>query len=304
MPNIFNKNTFATTYKDDFVDSANYHRILFNSGRALQARELTQMQTITQTEIGRLGKHLFNQGAAVNPGSVNVNNTYEFIKLQDASLPSGQWVGTNLISGTNSIGMEVLEAIDAEGSDPPTLFVRYTSTTGGTAGTTPVRVSASETLTGGPATVQVQTTDTVANPCTGVGTKVSIAEGDFFAINRFVFAKAQSMILSKYTGDPDATIGFKVQEDIVTTADTFDLFDNQGVSPNTSSPGADRYRIQLVIANQADLDSDENFCYVAKYVMVLLLLRLQVLKSTIRLMMFLHYEHKKNQVITLQNALN
>ena len=84
------------------------------------------MQTITQTEIGRLGKHLFNQGAAVNPGSVNVNNTYEFIKLQDASLPSGTWVGTNLISGTNSIGMEVLEAIDAEGSDPPTLFVRYT----------------------------------------------------------------------------------------------------------------------------------------------------------------------------------
>ena len=264
MPNIFNKNTFATTYKDDWVDSANYHRILFNSGRALQARELTQMQTITQAEIGRLGKHLFNQGAAVNPGSVNVNNTYEFVKLQDASLPSGQWVGTNLISGTNSIGMEVLEAIDAEGSDPPTLFVRYTSTTGGTAGTTPVRVSASETLTGGPATVQVQTTDTIANPCTGVGTKVSIAEGDFFAINRFVFAKAQSMILSKYTGDPDATIGFKVQEDIITTADTFDLFDNQGVSPNTSSPGADRYRIQLVIANQADLDSDENFCYVAK----------------------------------------
>ena len=41
MPNNFNKNTFATTYKDDFVDSANYHRILFNSGRALQARELT-----------------------------------------------------------------------------------------------------------------------------------------------------------------------------------------------------------------------------------------------------------------------
>ena len=264
MPKIFNKNTFATTYKDDWVDSANYHRILFNSGRALQARELTQMQTITQAEIGRLGKHLFNQGAAVNPGSVNVNNTYEFVKLQDASLPAGTFVGNSLTSGTTSIQMEVLEAIDAEGSDPPTLFVRYTSTTGGTAGTTPVRVTAGETLTGGPATVTVQTTDTVANPCVGVGTKVSIAEGDFFAINRFVFAKAQSFILSKYSGTPNATIGFKVTEDIVTTADTFDLFDNQGVSPNTSSPGADRYRITLNIANQADLDSDENFVYVAK----------------------------------------
>ena len=93
MPNTFNKNTFATTYKDDWVDSANYHRILFNSGRALQARELTQMQTITQAEIGRLGKHLFNQGAAVSPGSVVVNNAYEFVKLQDATLPSGTWVG-------------------------------------------------------------------------------------------------------------------------------------------------------------------------------------------------------------------
>jgi len=264
MPNIFNKNTFATTYKDDWVDSANYHRILFNSGRALQARELTQMQTITQEEIGRLGRHLFNQGAAVNPGSVHVNNAYEFIKLQDASLPAGTWAGTNLVSGTNSIGMEVIEAIAASGSDPATLFVRYTSTTGGAAGTIPVRVSAGETLTGGPAVVTVQVTDTIANPCTGQGTKVSIASGDFFAINRFVFAKAQSFILSKYTNNPDATIGFKITEDIITTADTFDLFDNQGVSPNTSSPGADRYRIQLSIANQADLDSDENFCYVAK----------------------------------------
>ena len=105
MPNTFNKNTFATTYKDDFVDSANFHRILFNSGRALQARELTQMQTITQTELGRLGKHIFNEGAAVNPGSVNVNNAYEFVKLQDATLPSGNFVGVTLTSGTTSIAV-------------------------------------------------------------------------------------------------------------------------------------------------------------------------------------------------------
>lgn len=266
MPNTFNKNTFATTYKDDWVDSANYHRILFNSGRALQARELTQMQTITQQEISRLGRHIFTQGAAVNPGSVIINNAYEFIKLQDATLPSGTFAGQILTSGTNSITMVVLEAIDAADGDPPTLFVRYTSTTGGTAGTKPVRVSAGETLTGGPATVTVQTTDTVSNPATGVGTRVSIAKGDFFAIDRFVFAKAQSMILSKYSSTPTATIGFKATEDIVTTADTNALFDNQGASPNTAAPGADRYRIRLTITNEADVDSDENFVYVAKIV--------------------------------------
>ena len=32
----FNKSTFETTYKDDFDSSDNFHRILFNSGRALQ----------------------------------------------------------------------------------------------------------------------------------------------------------------------------------------------------------------------------------------------------------------------------
>ena len=72
---------FATTYKDDFADSDNYHRILFNSGKALQARELTQMQTIIQSEIARFGRNVFNEGAAVNPGGPLLNTNYEFVKL-------------------------------------------------------------------------------------------------------------------------------------------------------------------------------------------------------------------------------
>ena len=59
----FTKNSFETTYKDDFIDSDNYHRILFNSGRALQARELTQMQTIIQEEVARFGRNVFKDGA-------------------------------------------------------------------------------------------------------------------------------------------------------------------------------------------------------------------------------------------------
>ena len=266
MPNTFTKNTFSSTYKDDFADSAGYHRILFNSGKALQARELTQLQTITQAEISRMGRHIFNQGAAVNPGTVIVNNAYEFIKLQDATLPSGTFKGATLTSSDNNIQCVVLEAVDAVNGNPPTLYVRYTSTTGGTSGDTPVRVSGGESLSGGPATVTVQTTDTVANPATGTGTRVSISQGDFFAIDRFVFAPSQSMILSPYSSTPDATIGFKVVEDIVTVSDTDALYDNQGTSPNRSSPGADRYRIRLIIANKADLVADDNFVYVAKIV--------------------------------------
>ena len=43
--------TFKTTYKDDFADSSGFHRILFNAGKALQAREVTQLQTILQNQI-------------------------------------------------------------------------------------------------------------------------------------------------------------------------------------------------------------------------------------------------------------
>ena len=81
MPTTFTSNVFSSTYKDDFLDSDNYHRILFNSGRALQARELTQMQTIIQEEIARFGRNIFKDGAAVNPGGPSLNNDYEFVKL-------------------------------------------------------------------------------------------------------------------------------------------------------------------------------------------------------------------------------
>ena len=262
----FTKNIFASTYKDDFADSDNYHRILFNNGRALQARELTQLQTITQSEISRMGRHLFREGGAVNPGGTTINNSYEFIKLT-GELPSSSIIGTQFTSASNSIIVEVLETV-ARVSDlePATIYVKYVSTSGGTSGSTPVRVSASDTLSGGDETLTVQSTNTVANPATGTGTRVSIHAGDFFAIDRFVYAREQSMILSKYTSDPEAVIGFKVTQDIVSVNDFPALYDNSGATPNVSAPGADRYRIRLDIADQANIAADENFVYVAKVV--------------------------------------
>ena len=59
MATNLSNTTFSNIYKDDFSDSDNYHRILFNGGKALQARELTQSQTIIQKEIERLGSNIF-----------------------------------------------------------------------------------------------------------------------------------------------------------------------------------------------------------------------------------------------------
>ena len=58
MATTITSSTFTNTYKDDYLDSDGYHKILFNSGVALQARELTQLQTILQNQIKR--RYIFN----------------------------------------------------------------------------------------------------------------------------------------------------------------------------------------------------------------------------------------------------
>ena len=271
MATTITSSTFTNTYKDDYLDSDNYHRILFNSGVALQARELTQLQTIVQNQIKRFGDNIFTEGAVVKPGGVNLNAKYEFIKLDTSvyALPStpSSLVGTSFTGQTSGVVAKILEVISATGSDPATLYVQYTSTLGSASSTdTPIRMDAAETIDNGSTTLVVQTTNTVANPAVGAGTRFSIGEGIYYTNGHFVFVETQSKIISKYSDAPDAECGFKIIEDVVTTADDTALFDNQGVTPNLSAPGADRYRIRLQIATRDEIDSDENFVHVANIV--------------------------------------
>lgn len=271
MATTITSSTFSNTYKDDYLDSDNYHRILFNSGVALQARELTQLQTIIQNQIKRFGDNIFTEGAVVKPGGANLNSKYEYIKLNTGvySLPStpSSLVGTSFTGQTSGVIAKILEVVPAAGSDPATLYVQYTSTLASGASTAaPIRMDPAETIDNGSTTLVVQTTNTVANPAIGTGSRFSIGEGIYYTNGSFVFVETQSKIISKYSDAPNAECGFKIIEDVVTTADDNALFDNQGVSPNLSAPGADRYRIRLEIATKAEIQSDENFVHVANIV--------------------------------------
>lgn len=265
MASTLTQSLFATTYKDDYRDSDHYHRILFNSGRALQARELTQMQTITQSEIARFARNLFKEGASVNPGGITLNSSYEFVKLNTAvnNLPGTIIVGNTFTGQTSGLRAEILEVVTAAGGDPDTLYVRYI---GGVAGgvVTALRFTPGEDISDGSNTLTVQTTNTTLNPAVGAGVRISIGGGDFFTQGHFVFAEPQSILLNKYSNVYSGTVGFTVTEDIVTYADDPNLFDNQGAAPNTTAPGADRYRIRLELVDQSNIDSDETFIYFAK----------------------------------------
>jgi len=123
----FTTTTFSTTYKDDYRDSDNYYRILFNSGKALQARELTQMQTIIQEEIRRFGSNIFKEGGKVNGGNVTLNRR-EFIKLAAGQLPANPTTLINQTFNGGGIKFKILKVVTASGSDPDTLYGEYVDT--------------------------------------------------------------------------------------------------------------------------------------------------------------------------------
>ena len=67
------KNYSIAPYYDDFDETKNYHRILYRPGYAVQARELTQMQTTLQAQLDRFGQYAFKHGSRVVVGKVTLN---------------------------------------------------------------------------------------------------------------------------------------------------------------------------------------------------------------------------------------
>ena len=72
----------VTPYNDDYATTKNFHRVMFRPSFAVQARELTQLQTILQEQINKLGSHIFEQGSMVIPGDINVDMQYDYIQLE------------------------------------------------------------------------------------------------------------------------------------------------------------------------------------------------------------------------------
>lgn len=258
------QNTFLETYRDDFSDSAGFHRILFNNGRAVQARELTQLQTITQREISRFGDNIFKEGAIVQSGGFS-NTVSAFAKLNETTnaLPADTTtiLNTTFTGATSGVSGIITHVTSATGSDPGTIYVRYTGNTGSNLKFTP-----GENITNGSVTLTVQTTNTTANPAIGYGQFLTNNPGVYYVTGRFVFAPKQTILISKYRRVVTDDFGFVVEESIVTANDDDTLYDNSGALPNTTSPGADRYKITLTLTLRSLVDSDQNFVYVGKIV--------------------------------------
>ena len=77
-------------YYDDFDSSDNFVKTLFRPGFAIQARELTQLQSVLQNQIEKHGSHMFKEGAMVIPGQIFFSKQHYSLKL--ASTYAGETV--------------------------------------------------------------------------------------------------------------------------------------------------------------------------------------------------------------------
>lgn len=116
-------------YYDDFDEDKKFVRMLFRPGRAVQARELTQLQTIFQKQIERFGNFMFNEGAIVDGCEQNLDLNLPFIKLQPtysgSSVNVSSFLQKDVIGGNSGVSARVGLVSDIEGNDPKTLFINY-----------------------------------------------------------------------------------------------------------------------------------------------------------------------------------
>jgi hypothetical protein len=68
-------------YYDDFEEAKNFLKILFKPGYAVQARELTQLQTILQSQVAKFADHIFQDGSQVFGGKIQIVNT-PYVRLE------------------------------------------------------------------------------------------------------------------------------------------------------------------------------------------------------------------------------
>jgi len=267
MATTFTSATLQGTYDDDFDQDKHFHQILFNSGRALQARELTQLQTLIYKELGRLGRNIFKEGAAVSSGGMSINSSYEYVKIASTNAGGGFEdipVGTVFRDPNTLIEARVLEVRPKNttiGFTRDTLYVQYIDAGDQVIASTPARFGDDVTLLDQSGGGYELTTENVN--ASGRGVKIDVETGDFFVLGRFVNASRQSLILNPYDQSFTGAVGFKVVQEVVTVNDDTSLYDNTGGVTNTASPGADRYRITLTLVDKADTTSDDTFLFLS-----------------------------------------
>ena len=280
MPQETNLN--VSPYFDDFDPNGGYHKVLFKPGYPVQARELTNLQSILQNQIEQFGTHVFTEGSVVIPGSLGYRNDLNAVILEneilnvnvEAYLPHA--VGKTIRGQQSGIRARIdfyLSATFTE-SGNTTLYVTYLNSDS-QENTRKVffdsenlvieedLVDDDSLLAGGvSSSILLRSGEliarTISNESAALGSAVYLTEGVYFARGNFVHVTGDFLVISQYSNTPSAKVGFKVVETIVNAYEDQSLNDNAQGFSNYAAPGADRLQITLTLTylpiDSTDLD--------------------------------------------------
>ena len=260
----------VTPYYDDFNSGEkDFYRILFKPGYAVQARELTQIQSIIQGQLFRFGKHVFEEGDIVIPGErqlkMNIgqdkalNISYVKIKDNDGNgdpVDVKSFVGQTLLGASSGLYVTPEFVLDSDGTTQNTKTLYFSSYGNASELDSTVRVfQPGETLFS--QTGNVGTCIVVDSDATGYGSWVKFEEGVVFAKDYFISFATQESIIDRYNPNPSAKIGFYITEEIINASEDSSLLDPALEASNFAAPGADRLKLTATLSIRPYDDPEE-----------------------------------------------
>ena len=249
------QNFNVNPYYDDYDEDKKFLRMLFRPGYAVQARELTQLQTILQKQVSRFGKHIFKNGSVVTGGEVSLSTSVVYHKLQtttsagvdiDVTNFLGKSIGSATSLAANSALGKVVAVSTATETDPPTLFVEYK---------TALQVQDGESLY----TIDSDQYEArlIGSSSSGKAASASVNDGVYFIDDFFVKVTSQTIILEKYGNAPTYRIGLAYEESIVDEKTDTSLLDPALNASNFQAPGSTRYKVNLSLDKRALNSTDD-----------------------------------------------
>jgi len=267
------KNLNVSPYYDDFDKTDNFHKVLFRPGFAVQARELTTLQSILQDQIEVHGKHMFKEGSVIIPGQVSLSNYYTSVRLEstfggEIIVPSQFFNATNpvIITGsTSGVKAKVIGYADPTSTTQPVLYLQYLQS--GTDNTTDAfadteNITADTTITHTTSYASgVASLTTFSASASQTGSAIKVETGVYFVRGTFVRCAEQTLVLSATSILESARVGFTITETLVTPEEDATLTDNATGSANYAAKGAHRLKTTLTLS-KLPLDSAADTSFV------------------------------------------
>ena len=250
-------------YYDDFDSDKNFYKVLFKPGFPVQSRELTTLQSILQNQVEDFGSHIFKEGSMVIPGGITYDGQFYAVKVNptqfgvDLSVYIENFVGKTVvgeISGTTAKIQKVVFPSESDEVEYITLYVKYLDSDSNFE-FTPFQdgelLSANENIVYGNTTISAGTSfaSLISTNATSIGSACFVGDGVYFIRGYFVNVSKQNIILDYYTNTPSYRVGLKVTESIINAKEDNSLYDNAKGFTNYAAPGADRFKINLVLTS-------------------------------------------------------